>query len=683
MRKFDVDEAHEALTVDSILGAGGALAGALKGFELRPGQLDMARAVETALRQKKFLIAEAGTGTGKTLAYLVPAVLSGKRVVVSTATRNLQEQVFFKDIPLLKQKVGLKFSSSLLKGRSNYLCAQRFESFEKNPLFATPDDSVHWEPFRNWAYETQSGDRAETQLPDAWATWPLVSTTSDSCLGSKCSLYDNCFVTKARATASESQIIVVNHALFFADLSLRLRSGDKALAVLPDYDAVIFDEAHSLEDVATEYFASTVSSGRVLSLADDILKQLAPMDEKFAALTSLGVQLRTLGTEYFSKTFSILAFDDKLENSRRLEPSTLISIQPLAKALHECLASIAALCSAEDVIQGGLQRRAVECAMALDAVSLCDDSSQVYWAEMRGRMLSLKVAPIEIGQSLSTFLYDSVQCAVFTSATLRAPSKQVPNPALPVQTGGATRRNQNTESSFDFVVNRFGLSDRNYNALSVESPFDFEKQAALYVPVHLPAPHEETWTLQFAREVYQLVKLTGGRAFVLFTSHRQLEAVHALVSPHLDMPILKQGDSSKRALLEKFVLAPSVLFASQSFWEGIDIQGEALSLVIIDKLPFSRPDEPLSAARIEAITSRGGNAFDDYQVPHAALKLRQGFGRLIRSTSDRGLVVVGDVRLHTKRYGKDFLASLPKTKVFKYFGHVKEFWNAQPGVNEN
>jgi ATP-dependent DNA helicase DinG len=457
-KKFAKNLDHEALTVDSLLGAHGALAGALRGFELRPGQLEMARAVEKALAQKKFLIAEAGTGTGKTLAYLVPAVLSGKRIVVSTATRNLQEQVFFKDIPLLRDQVGLKFSASLLKGRSNYLCAQRFEAFEKSPTFGTPEDAIHWSAFRDWAYGTESGDKAETELPEAWATWPLVSTTSDSCLGSKCALYENCFITKARAQAGESQIIVVNHALFFADLSLRLRSGDKALAVLPDYDAVIFDEAHALEDVATEYFASSVSSGRVLSLVDDILKNTKPLDEKFGALTALALEVRTLATEYFSQTFVLLKFDDALENSRRLQPETLAEIRPLARALHQGLASIAALCSAEDVLQGGFQRRAVECAVALEAIMQCDDVSQVYWAEMRGRLLTLKVAPIDIGQSLSTFLYDSVESAIFTSATLCAPSKHVSALAT------------STQASFEFVISRFGLTERRFEAVSVESP---------------------------------------------------------------------------------------------------------------------------------------------------------------------------------------------------------------------
>ncbi|MDP1917034.1 MAG: ATP-dependent DNA helicase [Myxococcales bacterium] len=650
-------ELHQA-TIDGVLGPNGALSAVLSGYEHRPAQLQMAKAVELALETGSPLLAEAGTGTGKTLGYLVPAVLSGKRVVVSTATRTLQDQVFEKDIPLLRDVVGLPFEAALLKGRSNYLCAQRFEAFDQSPTFATQDDAAHWPEFRKWAFATQTGDRGETRVPENWSGWPQVSTTSEACLGSKCPLYESCFVTRGRRAAAECDVIVVNHALFFSDLSLRARGGEEKLGILPAYDVVVFDEAHALEDVATEHFGVSVSSGRLTSLAQDLLGVLPVTDGRASHLGALSITLRSRGEVLFrelSLAFPVEALDTRRGNDFTLTPEVVDLLRPPAAAVLETLAAIVAITGDDDPDLGALNRRAVETAAALEHVVQADDTRQVYWAETRGRSLALRAAPIDVGESLGRFLYEDVGAVIFTSATLTSP----------------TGRQQR---SFEYVARRFGLDPKATASVSVDSPFDFPTQAAFYVPAHLPEPNAPTFTLEFSREVLRLIRLTGGRAFVLCTSLRHLDEVHALVSPHIDVPVLKQGEAPKGVLLEQFRERPSVLFASASFWEGVDVPGDALSLVVMDKVPFAPPNEPLQAARIEAIRASGGNPFDEYQVPQAALSLRQGFGRLIRTRTDRGIVALGDTRVLTKRYGKQLVASLPPAQRFTRLDDVKRWW---------
>ncbi len=644
------------LTVEGILGTGGALAQAMPGFIPRAGQVQMALAVEQALTQKRNLLVEAGTGTGKTLAYLVPAILSGLRVVVSTATRTLQDQLWTKDVPLLTERLGLSVTAAFLKGRANYLCLNRFERFDAFPLFVRPGDARHWPELRAWAMATKSGDRADSELPDGWASWSQVSTTSDNCLGSRCPQFEQCFVTRARREAEKSDLVIVNHALYFADLALRSRTNDESIRIVPKHDAVIFDEAHALEDVAVTHFSKTVSSAQVNLLVTEGLKQLAASDSPKHAMVPHLLTVKTAADALFKEAWTAFSLD--ADKHVRIDNGTLFPLQPELQNLDQSLRGLLALeAETPDEATALILRRASELSTGLDALLDIDSHSQVAWIEGRIRGLAFQVAPIEISQSLQSTLYSQVDAVVLTSATLQ------------VDDGKSSDR-------FEFARRRFGFDAARGEVLSVASPFSFSTQAALYTPTRLPQPNDTQFLEALCLEIEALVQLTQGRAFLLFTSLKALDDVFERVAPRLGLPVHKQGERPKAALLKDFVAEPSVLFGSQSFWEGVDIPGEALSLVVIDKLPFEPPHLPRQAARLEVLTRAGLNAFDSYQVPQAALRLRQGFGRLIRTTSDRGIVAILDSRLTQKRYGQAFLRSLPDAKRCLSFETLREWWTA-------
>ncbi len=647
-------------TIDALLGPGGALARSLAGYEHRPSQLEVARAVERAFHERSFLLAEAGTGTGKTLAYLVPAVLSGRRVVVSTATKNLQEQIFFKDIPLLCDHLKLPFGAAYLKGRSNYLCAHRFEAFEKQPVFPTAEEAKLWPKLRDWALRTETGDRAESGLPDGFGAWKELSTTTESCLGAKCPLYEPCFVTQNRRRAEAVELLIVNHHLFFADLALKTRKGgNEGTGVLPPYEAVIFDEAHALESIATEYFGVHVSSHRLEELVRDALKAPKEADERAGLLSALAVTVRGRAEDFFEDVRD--RFGLKQDSAVRLVPSAFQSLSSSIDALQESLRALWAVdVSEEEPELFALRRRAGELSEELDFVTRANRSDQVFWAEARGRGVFLKAAPIDVSQALSERLYQATDTAIFTSATLTA--------------GGR----------FDFVSRRLGLFDgeeRRVRTLSVRSPFDYASQVVLYVPPDLPEPQAPGFVEAVADRIIELCDITGGRAFALFTSLRNMEAAWRLARHRLPYQVLKQGERPKHELLQLFQEEPSVLFASHSFWEGVDVPGAALSLVVMDKLPFSSPTEPLIAARLEHLREQGEDAFSSYQVPEAAISLRQGFGRLIRTRTDRGIVALLDTRVRTRRYGRAFLESLPRTRREEELSSVRR-WFEQVRVPE-
>ncbi len=530
------------------------------------------------------------------------------RIVVSTATKTLQEQLADKDVPLLKA-LGVDSRVAFLKGRQNYLCLLRFEQFQRNPTFAVREEAALFEGIAAWAEKTQTGDRAElSELPENLAAWRDLSASADQCLGQKCAHYDRCFVFKMRRQAAEADVVVVNHHLFFADLALRSSSaGDAGAAVLPQYDAVIFDEAHAVEEVATEHFGAQLSSFRVSELARDALRALQTRPQLLRARDLAAALLRD-GGDFFAAAAATAPLERQTRGNRSPDRENARwvllpgSLEPAGKerlALAELVRSLGAALSEQDEELSLLERRC-----------------------------------LALGADLELF---------------------------------------------EYFERRIGLRDNDGPLFPLEdavlaSPFDFEQHAALYLPQRMPDPQDAEFPAAVAEELRALLPITGGRAFVLFTSLRNMRAVHELLADELPYQVLLQGDQPKQQLLKRFRETPSVLFASQSFWEGVDVPGEALSLVVIDKLPFASPSEPLVAARIDRLRAAGEDAFYGYQVPQAALALKQGFGRLIRTSTDRGIVAVLDARMTRKGYGRLFVETLPRCRILRTPEEARTFW---------
>lgn len=628
---------------DGFFAPGGGLEAAHKGFEHRPGQEEMAQAVARVLAQGGTLMVEAGTGTGKTLAYLVPILESGRRVIVSTGTRNLQDQIFRKDLPFLRDDAGLAASACLMKGRDNYLCRYRFAEFTREPLIEVKDERRFIPALSLWSRSTTSGDRAEVaELPDDLRLWRDINARADTCTGSKCPEYEMCWLTKVKRQAQQAQIVVVNHHLFFADLALRSAYG----AVLPDYDTVIFDEAHLLEEVATLYFGRTVSAHQLEELARDVEKRHA----KGGAPAEGGggaAALRDATHELFAPIRDALrgaSGRQRFEAAARGGPDLDAAWIALSAALDEVA----------KVADEAIEMRARELKEALSAVLRRDVPGHVYGMELRGRgNVIVSAAPIEVGPLLQESLFDRLHACVLTSATL------------------------SVAGSFDFFRTRLGLAGA--ESKIVASPFDHARQAVLYLPQRMPEPRLPAFAAAAMDEVEALLAITEGRAFLLFTSHAALARAAERLR-QLDLyPLFVQGEGSKAALLESFKTTPrAVLLGTSSFWHGVDVPGEALSLVVIDKLPFDVPSDPLVAARIERIRENDGNPFHDYQTPMAVLDLKQGLGRLLRSRVDRGILAVLDPRIVTKSYGKTFLASLPGYPVIRDRAAAAAFFRRDP-----
>jgi ATP-dependent DNA helicase DinG len=615
-------------------------------YEFRQGQLEMAEAVESALAEKKHLLVDAGTGTGKTLAYLVPAILSGKRVVVSTGTKNLQEQLFYKDIPFLQKHFARPLQVCYMKGRNNFACRQKIYDTEREPILTGLEEIADFQIIREWEKTTTTGDRAEIKtLPESSSAWQKIDARRDLCTGQKCQQFERCFITQMHQRAHESDIIIVNHHLFFADLAVK---DDDFGGIIPEYAAVVFDEAHEIEDVAGRYFGVAVSSYQFQELVRDIAAVSrtkhfgsGELDRILDTLSDRAEQFFVL----FGETEGRVGF--KAHTSFFEEHADAYG--DVERALELVSTHLQLVKNApEEVIP--LFRRAQEIGDRLAFWSRGDDRSFVYWIERRGRGCFLQATPIDVSSILEEKLFDVLDTVILTSATLAV--------------GG----------TFEFTEKRLGI--RSARPLVVPSHFDYQKQALLYVPQHMPDPRTPAFGRAAAEEIARILCHSRGRAFVLFTSYQQMRTVYDRVSLEIDYPTLMQGTGPRSALLDEFRATPhSVLFATSSFWQGVDVQGDQLSCVIIDKLPFAVPSDPVVEARIERIREQDGNPFYDYQIPQAALALKQGFGRLIRSKTDRGVLVLLDNRITKQRYGQVFFDSLPPYGFTTQITAVEKFFD--------
>jgi ATP-dependent DNA helicase DinG len=671
-----VPRAIKPAAVEAAFAADGPLAGALPGFEPRPGQLEMAGAVSKVFASGGVLLAEAGTGTGKTLAYLIPAILSRQRVLVSTGTKNLQEQIFFKDLPVLRRSLGVPFTSTYMKGRGNYLCLHRFEAYREGaPVSGTgaasgfsgtfegfthsADEVLYIRLIDEWRRETDTGDRAEIEnLPEDLPFWKDIAATTENCIGADCPQHHQCFITRMRQRAAESDIVIVNHHLLCADAAVRQSEQGE---VIPNCSSAIVDEAHQLEDVATQYFGVSVSTYRLDDLAHDadraLAAKLVPDPDQAGGLADDVERVRDRSRAFFG-ALQAMRFDvpgvGGAESRIRVGTTHMLKVGQEGSALLRALAALEADIALAreapaDVL--ALGTRAAELGKQLSFLMRADDAGFVYYLEVRGRGVFLRAAPIDVSAIVRELLLDRMKTTVLTSATLTV------------------------DGSFEYLRGRLGIGRA--RELRLASEFDYATQAILYLPKRMPDPRSREFARAAAGEVVEIVKRTRGRAFVLFTSYANLREVEATLTGEIEYPILVQGTAPRSALLRDFKATPNaVLLATSSFWQGVDVAGEALSCVIIDKLPFASPGDPITAARIEAINARGGSAFGEYQIPLAVLALQQGLGRLLRHRQDRGVLAVLDPRLRTMGYGRRFLASLPPAPVTHELADIERFFRA-------
>jgi ATP-dependent DNA helicase DinG len=632
-------------------GARGALARALPGYEERRAQQELAEAARDVLSNGGTLLAEAGTGTGKTLAYLLPAVELGRRVVVSTGTKNLQEQLVGKDLPILARALGRDLNVAVMKGRANYLCTLRFRSFAQAGSFRRLDEIPLFRAVEHWAPATETGDRAEIEdLPDNVDFWREMSAGSENCIGQSCSDFDTCWVTRMRQRALEADVVVVNHHLLCADLAVKESSFG---AVIPEYDTLVVDEAHLLEDVATQYFGQQLSVHRFDDLCRDVERELkaARVDGREVLAQVESLRHRADGF------FRLLAQEKGLRlRPRWMSPRIAEEASALLTRLSGLKTTIMAMPERPEPLSA-LANRTGDVEARTRFLCAAEEDSHVYFVEARGRTVVLRATPIDVSSVLQEQLFGAVRSVVLTSATLAV------------------------DGGFEYVRERLGVTPT--RELTLASPFDFERQAVLYVPRDIPEPQAPGFVRAAADQIRALLEISEGRAFVLFTSYANLNAVAGELAGTVPYPLLLQGEAPKPALLDMFRRTPNaVLLATSAFWQGVDVVGDQLSCVIIDKLPFASPADPVVSARIDRLRNRGGNAFDDYQVPGAVLMLKQGLGRLIRSAADRGILAVLDSRLISRSYGRRFLSSLPPARLVHDLQDVRAFFGGEATLAE-
>jgi ATP-dependent DNA helicase DinG len=656
---------------------GGILARSSLPYEYRTGQLQMAKAVEQALAERRHLIVEAGTGTGKTLAYLLPALRTGQRIIVSTGTKALQDQLYFRDVPFLETLVG-ELRVCYMKGRANYLCRHKLVTLRSQPILSGLEEIDQYRQISEWEQTTETGDRAELSgMPESSALWQKLDARTEACLGPSCPDYRRCFITEMRRKALESDIIIINHHLFFADLSVkREAAGAPDAGILPEAAAVIFDEAHELEDVASSYFGLSVSNIRFEELARDT-DALLRGKQGAGSLPALTQQLRDRARMFFAGLPMTgdgrQPFNDREQFLETSGGDLYLAVRTTLQRIEEEMDALAGIDEAP-----GLRKRVSRLRSEFEFLLQSNANNMVYWMERRifggldkfsaggkagaagraaerassrhqSRTTYLQATPIDVSELLRELVFDQIPTVILTSATLTV------------------------QGSFEHIRKRLGLSEA--RELVVPSHFHYGEQALLYLPPEMPDPRDPEFPEAAARCIQRVLEITRGRAFCLFTSYAQMHVVYERLLPVLDFPILLHGTAPRKALLEQFRSTPNaVLFGTSSFWQGVDVQGEALSCVIIDRLPFAVPSDPVIQARMKAIEEAGGKPFFDYQVPSAVLTLKQGFGRLIRSLEDRGVLVLLDPRVTRQRYGQTFLASLPPYRMTATIMDVEGFF---------